>query len=137
MFSKRSYPKKQTCNWKLKVYVSMYDFFVDLRRKNVKHNISLRHLAMRKTLLWRPFREHHVAFFETLQSGVKKFLTYPFFHWKLTFYKWIRKKSSYDNPAGIYLLKVINGNTEAMCEICSKLKNIRTTSITSFWCLYL
>ena len=28
-------------------------------------------------------------------------------------------------PAGIYLFKVNNGNTRAMCEICSKLK-IRT-----------
>ena len=42
-------------------------------------------------------------------------------------------------PAGIYLFKVNNRNTKAICEICSKLtiKTKRTTSMTLIFCLYL
>ena len=38
-------------------------------------------------------------------------------------------------PAGIYLLK-INNNTRTKYEIISKDKDIRTTLLASFWCLY-
>ena len=40
---------------------------------------------------------------------------------------------------GIYLFKVNIGNPRTICEICLKLtinKDTRTTSLTSFWCLY-
>ena len=42
------------------------------------------------------------------------------------------------NPACIYLLKVNNGNTRTICEICSKLtiKGFRMISVTSFLYLY-
>ena len=36
-------------------------------------------------------------------------------------------------PAGIYYVKVKEGNTRTMCDICSKLKT--QTCSTSFWCL--
>ena len=29
--------------------------------------------------------------------------------------------TQHSNPAGIYMFKVNNGNTEAMCQICSNL----------------
>ena len=40
--------------------------------------------------------------------------------------------------AGIYLFKVNNANTKAMCEICSTSKNedTRATSMTLFWYIY-
>ena len=57
--------------------------------------------------------------------------------------KWIILRNC---PANIYLFIVNNRNLRKRCEICSKLtiknlfkvnnKDIRTTSLTSFWCLY-
>ena len=43
-----------------------------------------------------------------------------------------------DNPVGIYLFRVNNGNSTPMTEICSKLtiKPPERRSLTSFWCLY-
>ena len=42
-------------------------------------------------------------------------------------------------PAGTYLFKVYNGNTRTICEICEikvNNKDSKTTSLTSFGCLY-
>ena len=45
---------------------------------------------------------------------------------------------SRSHSANSYLLKVNNRNTRERCEICSKANNKdpKTTSITTFWCLY-
>ena len=39
-------------------------------------------------------------------------------------------------PTGIYLLKVNNGNTRTMCEICSKLTMKTPEFIVSFFCCF-
>ena len=42
------------------------------------------------------------------------------------------------NPAGIYLLKINNGNSRTRCEICSEftIKTPEQRQLASFWCLY-
>ena len=57
--------------------------------------------------------------------------------------KWRTKLHFWGNPipGGIYVLYIYRENTRTICEICSlgwkiNNKDIRTTSLTSFWCLY-
>ena len=47
--------------------------------------------------------------------------------------KYMYRAAKYENP-GIYYFKVDKESNRKRCGICSK--NTRTTTLTSFWCLY-